>query len=145
LPTLTHPEIDTAADVAETPPEGDEKILLVEDEPVLGDIIQRILTGLGYRVTLFIHSPDAIDYFRQHSQDFDLALLDNNMPEINGIQVGRELRRQNDTLPMILYTGFHREGLRRQASQVGIVDVLSKPLNRLELATAIRKVLDATT
>ena len=143
LPSLDHPEIDTATELTATPPEGHEKILLVEDEPVLADIIQRILTGLGYKVKLFTHSPHAIDYFNNHSKSFDLALLDHNMPEINGIQVGMQLHQKCPTLSMILYTGFHREGLRRQASQANITKIISKPLNRLELAIAIRKVLDA--
>jgi PAS domain S-box-containing protein len=144
LPSLVHPEIDTATEAVTTPPEGHERILLVEDEPVLADIIQRILKGLGYKVTFFTQSPLAVDHFNQHSRDFDLALLDNNMPEINGIQVGMQLHQKCPPLPVILYTGFQREGLRRQATQAGISKILSKPLNRLELAIAIRKVLDAT-
>jgi PAS domain S-box-containing protein len=143
LPSLDHPEIDTAVELTAAPPEGHEKILLVEDEPVLADIIQRILTGLGYKVKLFTRSPHAIDYFNNHSKSFDLALLDHNMPEINGIQVGMQLNQKCPTLRMILYTGFHREGLREQASQANITKIISKPLNRLELAIAIRKVLDA--
>ena len=143
LPSLDHPEIDTATELTATPPEGHEKILLVEDEPVLADIIQRILTGLGYKVKLFTHSPHAIEYFNNHTKDFDLALLDHNMPEINGIQVGMQLHKKCPSLHMVLYTGFRRKGLRRQALQANITKIVSKPLNRLELAIAIRKVLDA--
>ena len=143
LPSLDHPEIDTATELTTSPPEGHEKILLVEDEPVLADIIQRILTGLGYKVKLFTHSPHAIEYFNNHTKDFDLALLDHNMPEINGIQVGMQLHKKCPSLHMVLYTGFRRKGLRRQALQANITKIVSKPLNRLELAITIRKVLDA--
>ncbi len=143
LPSLAHPEIDAAAESTTEPPEGHEKILLVEDEPVLADIIQRILTGLGYHVTLFTHGPRAMEFFKSHPDDFDMALLDHNMPEINGVQVAAQLRRWRPTLRMILYTGLHREGLRRQAAQAGVAEIINKPVNRMELAIAIREVLDA--
>ncbi|MCP4690339.1 MAG: response regulator, partial [Desulfobacterales bacterium] len=78
-----------------------------------------------------------------HPDDFDAALLDHNMPGIDGVQVAARLREIRPGPRMILYTGFHREGLRTRAAQAGVAEILHKPLNRMELAIAIRKALDA--
>ena len=142
LPSLEHPDIRVSAGSAALPPEGDEEILLVEDETVLGRIIQRLLTGLGYKVTAFDHPVRALEYFTDHPRRFDLALLDYNMPEINGIEFAGQLGKQRPGLGIILYTGGGIEPLRPKAAKVGIHTILNKPLERIQLATAIRRVLD---
>jgi CheY-like chemotaxis protein len=142
LPSLSHPEIDAVAEPAAALPEGSETILAIEDEPVLGDIIKRVLASLGYRVTLFFNSSEALRYFRAHPARWDLALLDYNIPEMNGLNFCRELKKLRPDLPVILYTGLNMETLRRDAESEGVRRILRKPLRRTELAVAVRRVLD---
>ena len=115
---------------------------MVDDEPVLGDIIKRILSGLGYRVRLFLDSPQALAFFQQDPAGFDLALLDYNIPELNGLDLGQRLQAVRPDLPVILYTGMKLENLGQAAEHEGIWGFLNKPLSRTELSLAVRRVLD---
>ena len=144
LPRLDHAGIDVTSDIAEEPPGGTERILLVEDEAVLSNILQRILSGLGYRIRTFSDSRKALEYFENHSGGEDLALLDHNMPGITGIELTRRIRARHPRLPVILYTGMSEKHLEEDAAHAGVQQLLVKPLNRLQLAIAIRTVLDDT-
>ena len=142
LPSLEHPGFEPAPESTVIPPEGNEDILLVEDEPVLADILRRILTGLGYKVKAFTGGDDAWRCFEGNPDRFDLILLDHNMPGVTGIEIAGRIIRLRPGLPVILYTGMSIEPLREDAEKAGVIAIINKPLNRIELATAIRKVLD---
>jgi len=142
LPSLEHPGFEPAPESTVIPPEGSEEILLVEDEPVLADILRRILSGLGYRVKQFTNPVEAWNYFKSNSDRFDLILLDHNMQTITGIELAARINQLHPELPIILFTGTSIELLRRDAKKAGIRTLINKPLNRIELSLAIRKVLD---
>jgi CheY-like chemotaxis protein len=142
LPSLEHPGFEPAPESAEIAPEGTEEIFLVEDEPVLCDILRRILSGLGYQVRQFTNSAEAWDYFKDNSDRFDLALLDHNMPVITGVELAARINRLQPRLPIILFTGMNINLLRQDAEKAGVRTLINKPLNRIELALTIRKVLD---
>ena len=142
LPSLEHPAFEPAPESTVVPPEGVESILLVEDEPVLTDILDRILGGLGYKVKAFTSGAEALRCFEGSPDLFDLALLDHNMPQITGTEVATRLHRLRPCLPIILVTGMSIEPLRDNAAGAGVQTIINKPLNRIELAVAIRKVLD---
>ncbi len=142
LPSLEHPEFEPAPESAVLPPEGSENVFLVEDEPVLADILRRIMAGLGYRVKMFTDAVDAWRFFMVNADRFDLAILDYNMPALTGIELADRIHRMQGKLPIILLTGMGIEQLRRDAEEAGIGTLMNKPLNRIDLAIAIRKVLD---
>jgi CheY-like chemotaxis protein len=142
LPSLDHPGFEPAPDSTEVAPEGTEEIFLVEDEPVLSDILSRILSGLGYQVRQFTNAAEAWDYFKGNSDSFDLVLLDHNMPVISGIELAARINRLQPDLPIILFTGMNIDLLRQDAERAGVQNLINKPLNRIELALTIRKVLD---
>lgn len=144
FPSLEHPGFNPEPDSNMVPPEGREDIFLVEDEPVLADILDRILTGLGYKVKPFSGGVDAWRYFEGNPDRFDLALLDYNMPTVTGIELSARINRLRPDLPIILYTGMGIEPLWKEARKAGIRTILNKPLNRIELAVAIREVLDGS-
>jgi two-component system cell cycle sensor histidine kinase/response regulator CckA len=142
LPRLDHAGFTVTMDQGSEPPGGTERVVLVEDEPVLAEILQRILSGLGYQVKTFMDSQKALDYFEQAAAVGDLALVDHNMPGVTGIELIRGLRTRYPGLPVILYTGINEALLEQEAARVNVRQLLIKPLNRLQLAFAIRKVLD---
>jgi len=142
LPSLEHPGFEPAPESTVIPPEGSEGIFLVEDEPVLADILRRILAGLGYQVTLFSNATEAWRYFESNLDRFDLVLLDHSMPAITGIELAARIHRLQPELPIILFTGISLDLLRQDAEKAGVRTLINKPLNRIELALAIRKVLD---
>lgn len=142
LPSLEHPGFEPATESIVVPPEGNEEIFLVEDEPILADILRRILASLGYHVKVFTKASEAWHFFEANANRFDLVLLDHNMPTITGIELASRISRLKPELPIILFTGVSIELLHRDAEKSGVRTIINKPLNRIELAIAIRKVLD---
>ena len=142
LPSLDHPGIDPASEASVDPPEGDEAVLLVEDEPILANIIKRILGGLGYKVKAFADGRNAVEFFRDNKEGFDLILLDQNMPDISGVEAAASMLRARPDIPAVIYTGLNMESLQEDAKKAGVKTIINKPLNRIELAVAIRKALD---
>jgi CheY-like chemotaxis protein len=142
LPSLKHPGFEPAPESNVVPPEGVEKIFLVEDEPVLADILRRILAGLGYQVKLHTDAVEAWRFFESRPDRYDLALLDHNMSTVTGIELASRMNRLQPELPIILFTGMNIELLREDAEKAGVRSLINKPLNRIDLALAIRKVLD---
>jgi PAS domain S-box-containing protein len=142
LPSLEHPEFEPAPASVVAPPEGSEPVFLVENEPVLADILRRTLSGLGYQVTVFTDASKAWRFFQANPDRFDLVMLDHNMPAITGIELAARINRLQPELPIILFTGMSIEILRQDAEKAGVRTLVNKPLNRIDLALAIRKVLD---
>jgi two-component system, cell cycle sensor histidine kinase and response regulator CckA len=142
LPSLKHPGFEPVPESTVASPEGSESIFLVEDEPVLADILRRILAGLGYQVQLYTDAVEAWRFFEGHPDHCDLALLDHNMSAITGIELAARMNRLQPQLPIMLFTGMNIELLRQDAEKAGVRRLLNKPLNRIDLALAIRKVLD---
>jgi PAS domain S-box-containing protein len=142
LPSLEHPGFEPVPDSTLVPPEGSEEIFLVEDEPVLADILRRILDSLGYQVKLFTDAVEAWRFFEGNAQRFDLVLLDHSMAAITGVELAARINRLQPELPIILFVGMSIELLRQDAEKAGVRALINKPLNRIDLALAIRKVLD---
>jgi two-component system, cell cycle sensor histidine kinase and response regulator CckA len=142
LPCLDHPEFEVVSESASEPPGGNEKILLVENEAVLSGIIQRILSGLGYDVKSFGNSEKAFIYFQENAASFDLVLADQHMRPMDGIGLTKRVRAVRASIPVILYSGMSDRLLGERAEKAGVQRLLAKPLNRLELAFEVRRVLD---
>ncbi len=85
------------------------RILVVDDDPLAGELTAAVLEDLGHEVTL---ATDALDAMARLAEEDGIALIlsDLNMPLINGIELFRELRAQGSTRPFILLTGDDPEG-----------------------------------
>ncbi|MEE4358273.1 MAG: response regulator [Desulfococcaceae bacterium] len=121
---------------------GRERILLVDDEQQIVEMMHKILTGLGYDVTVRYSSPDALEAFRSDPKRFDLVITDQTMPNLTGAEFCRELLRLRPDLRIILCTGFSDLISRKRAFELGIRGFVMKPVNKNELARTIREVLD---
>jgi PAS domain S-box-containing protein len=123
-------------------PTGSEHILLVDDEPQVLKMCTAALERLGYTVTARGNPSEALRLFCLQPQAFDLLLTDLTMPSLTGDKLASEVHRYRGELPVVLFTGFSEslsEEVRRQA---GIHTIISKPILRHELATAVRQALD---
>jgi CheY-like chemotaxis protein len=78
---------------AEPLPRGRERILFVDDEPMLAHLGQKMLERLGYTVVAYTSSTEALQAFRAAPQDFDLVITDQAMPAMSGTGLAGELRR----------------------------------------------------
>ncbi|RUM35763.1 MAG: sensory box histidine kinase/response regulator protein, partial [Desulfobulbus sp.] len=123
-------------------PRGDEHILLVDDEPLLVEIIERSLSILGYRVTSFTDSRQALKWFRRHGDRVDLVVTDMTMPHLTGADLAREILTAKPQLPIILCTGYSEVMDADRARAMGIRKFLAKPVETRTLAQSVRDVLD---
>jgi len=145
------PRVDGSVSIAEEEaprpaPGGTERILFLDDEEDLVYAGQRMLENLGYEVIAGTNSLDALKVFRAQPERFDLVITDQTMPHLTGDRLAREILRIRPDIPLILCTGLGPTSVGgvtvEMASTLGIRDVLIKPIERHELARAIRRVLD---
>jgi PAS domain S-box-containing protein len=123
---------------------GSEHILFVDDEVVLVDMGERMLSALGYRVTAVANGPEALKTFRENPDDFDLVITDMTMPGMTGAELSREILKIKPGFPIILCTGFSEIISEGEAKAMGIRRFLMKPVFLDTLAGEIRAVLDAS-
>jgi len=122
---------------------NNERILLVDDEPLLLDTMEIMLRSVGYRVTAQAHSAEALQIFQARPDDFDLVITDQTMPEMTGVELAHALLQiKADTL-IILCTGFSELVSPDQAKDVGIREFLYKPIGIHDLARTVKKVLES--
>ena len=123
-------------------PKGTEHILFLDDEEPLVRAGQQSLESLGYKVTARVDSVEVLNLFRAQAESFDLVFCDITMPKINGIELARQLLGIRPGVPIILATGFSELITPEEAKRWGIRELVMKPYAILDLAKAIRRVLD---
>jgi CheY-like chemotaxis protein len=137
-------DVDVEIEPAETASatNGNERILLIDDEAQIIDIERRILERLGYKVTSKTDSEEALEEFSARPERFDLVITDMTMPKITGDRLARRLMDINPQIPVIMCTGFNEAITEEKALAMGIDKFVMKPVIKDELAHAIRTVLD---
>ncbi len=122
---------------------GREKILLVDDEEQLVNVVKGSLELLGYEVTATTRSPEALDLFARQPHYFDLLITDYTMPKMTGIDLAEKIMEIRSDIPIILCTGFSERINEDSVKKTGIRAFTMKPVSLEGIATLIRKVLDA--
>ncbi len=133
-------QLDEAAASSELPG-GHEHILFVDDEDILVDMEQTILSQLGYKVSAFTSSQEALDHFKEDPGRFDLVITDHTMPRLTGSDLAKAIHAIRPELPIILCSGFSDVMTEEELKAVGIREYIPKPLITEQLARAIRAVL----
>lgn len=151
-PPENHPLLEPISfNTDQSSPTKPTKVLLVEDNPVNQELATRLLTKCGYHITLANNGAEAIECFEQ--QEFDLILMDMQMPVMGGIEAtetirAREMRRswvmshQLQSVSIIAMTANAMEGDRERCLQAGMNDYVTKPLKAKDLYAAINRCLD---
>ena len=122
---------------------GDERILLVEDEPTVRHMGGRCLKMLGYNVTEAVNAADAIAIWQREGGAFDLLLTDMMMPgELSGLELCLRLRESNSVLKTVITSGYTDTILDRLDDLTPPVGYLAKPYDLNTLASRVRNVLD---
>ena len=122
-------------------PTGSGHILFVDDEPAMGTICRQLLEKLGYEVTTRTSSLEALELVRAEPRRFDLIISDQTMPHLTGDALAKEIASICPDTPVILCTGFSEKISEKSARQLGVCDILMKPLVRSELAQACARAL----
>jgi DNA-binding response OmpR family regulator len=125
-----------------SPPGGERlgRVLVVEDEPDVAELIRFNLHKEGYEVTVLGNGGDAIRHAREGQPD--VVLLDIMVPQLNGWEVCRRLKQDPDTrrIPVIMVTGRVDEGDKVLGFELGADDYVTKPFSPRELVARVRAV-----
>lgn len=121
---------------------GSERILLVDDEAPLREILQQSLERFGYSVHTFPGGSAALAAFQAAPDSFDLVVTDHNMPKMTGMELAAALLRDRPEIPIILCTGFSDNLTPESVRASGLRDFILKPVLARELAERIRLILD---
>ena len=112
-------------------------ILIVDDEPFNLDLLEQELTDLGYAVERASNGVEALQLVERTSPD--LVLLDYQMPGMNGIEVLRVIRQEDNDLPVVIITAHGSIERAVEAIKAGADDFVTKPFDPDHLALVIRK------
>src|SRR5438552_17567073 len=114
-------------------------ILIVDDERVFCDLLKTMLGSHGHEVFTAYNGREALDLFSQHRPQF--TLLDLRMPEMNGIEVLRQIRTIDARAAVLILTAWRSDALAKQARQLGVTAFLSKKLALDTIITSMEQVL----
>jgi two-component system cell cycle sensor histidine kinase/response regulator CckA len=117
------------------------RILIIDDEEYLVNVVKNVLSDFGYQVVSKTNSVQALDLFRQKPEQFDLVITDCTMPRMTGVELAKKMLSIRSDIPVILCTGFNESISRRDAEAMGIRDLLMKPISILELTGVVDKIL----
>ncbi len=123
-------------------PQGNEKILLVDDEKFLVDVGKELLENLGYHIETRTSSYDALEAFRVQPHAYDIIITDMTMPKMNGLMLAKKIRKIRPDIPIILCSGYSNKIMSEDSADLEFNGILMKPIILHELANMIRSVLD---
>lgn len=139
----TAPKQPTDLNFNEQPdlPGGEEHILVVDDEPMITEIIAEGLQGLGYRVTSFTDAHEALLQFGSSPETYDLIISDLTMPTMTGVDLLHAVRAISETIPFVLCTGYSLDNTVPDLDPALFSAVIPKPVSARVLAVAVRNAL----
>jgi DNA-binding response OmpR family regulator len=116
-------------------------ILVVDDEPSIGEVVSIYLQRAGYQVIVARDGQAALEALER--QPPDLVVLDLMLPKVDGLEIARRLRAQGDT-PIIMLTAKREESDRITGLEMGADDYVVKPFSPQELVSRVKAVLRRT-
>ncbi len=122
---------------------GEGLMMVVDDEPMVRLLAQRVLEKFGFQVMTAEDGREAIEVFRPHALEFSGVLLDVTMPHLDGAATFRELRKLRPDLKVILSSGYDEDEATRRIVGEGLAGFLHKPYMPMELIDKVREVLDS--
>ena len=103
------------------------KVLVVDDDPIVGKSIDRILSPRGYAVITAGNGPEALDKLAR--EDYDMVYTDIKMPGMDGLEVAARIKASRPWLPVVIVTGYGTDANEAKAKDIGVTGFLRKPLS----------------
>ena len=103
------------------------KVLVVDDDAVVGHSINRVLTGQGYQVREAVSGMEALEELGH--QRYDMVFTDIRMPGMDGLDMAARMKKSHPEMPVVVITGYGTEASEKQASDLGVAGFLHKPLS----------------
>jgi signal transduction histidine kinase/CheY-like chemotaxis protein len=122
--------------IALSRPHGSARVLVVDDEELVGVVFGALLEGLGYTVTLCQRSTEALDQIRANPGGFEILITDQSMPVMGGVELARNVAALRPDLPIILTSGY-RHHSDDELKGANIRSFLRKPFTAVSVRAAI--------
>lgn len=123
-------------------PNIQQRILIVEDEQQMQDLMRELLESNGFAVYVVTNGRDAIDYYKNNRDSISLVVLDVMLPELDGRETYYELKKINDRIKVFFCTGFASLIEIQSLIEKENLHALQKPFSPKEFLTIVKEVLD---
>ena len=117
------------------------EILILDDEPIVGQRLKATLKKEGHRVETFVNPLQAVA--RIEEKTFDIVVTDIRMDDMDGIEILELVRRKSERTKVIMITGYATLEVARESLTKGAFDFIAKPFKLKEMRQAIAKAVDA--
>ena len=118
------------------------KVLVVDDDPVVGKSFDRVLSSKGYAVITASNAQEALT--KLDTETYDLLFTDIKMPGMSGLDMAEQLRQRQPWLPVVIVTGYGSPENEARAEAAGVSSFLRKPLSPEMIEGSAQKALSAT-
>lgn len=119
-----------------------ERILVVDDEEDIAHMCKEGFELLGYKVDKFISSLQALEFFKNNYHDIDVVITDQTMPEMTGIELAEQIKSIDDSVPIILCSGYTGSVTKSKMDAAGINHFMMKPVTVQGLTNEIQNLLN---
>jgi DNA-binding NtrC family response regulator len=116
-------------------------VLFVDDDETIVNASTSMLENLGHRVSAHNESLKALRAFSEEPDEFDLAIVDHDMPDMTGLELGQRFRRIRRGFPVMLYSGHLDSSTRKTIGAAGLEHVIMQPMTVKKLERIVRAVL----
>src|SRR4030042_5315330 len=116
------------------------KILIAEDEKAQRDLLEGFLKKEGFSVEAAANGREAVQKLKEDF--FDIGVIDYKMPELDGLQTLREIRRLYPDLPIVMMTAYGTVETAVAAMKEGALDYLTKPIDLADILLMLQKVIE---
>ncbi len=104
-------------------------ILVVDDDELVSEYLGALLEAESYNVMVLNEPAAALEYFKEHPDDFDLIVTDQVMPGLTGVEIAQSILKLRPDLPILLITGYSEKISAENAKSFGLSGFFPKPIN----------------
>jgi CheY-like chemotaxis protein len=104
----------------------EKRVLVVDDDQVVGKSFERVLGEKGYKVDTALNGREAFE--KSAGADFDMVFMDLKMPGPDGLEIAQRIKEMNPWLPIVVVTGYGTQADEEKAKAIGVAEFLHKPL-----------------
>lgn len=104
-------------------------ILVVDDDELVSEYLGALLEAESYDVVVLNEPREALNYFKEHADDFDLIITDQVMPGLTGVEISQKILELRPSIPILLITGYSEKITAENAKSFGLRGFFSKPIN----------------
>ncbi|MDD4735318.1 MAG: response regulator [Kiritimatiellae bacterium] len=122
--------------------QGDETILLIDDEIIIRRLLGDLMPRFGYTALCAESGEEGVKIFAEQKDDIDLILLDLNMPGLNGEETYEALREISAEVPVVIFSGYIAPTIQEKLETLGVAGFIHKPFKNMDLLLQVRGVLD---